>query len=223
MVFEDSYMLYFAEKINKPKRFRELQKYIDVVCAGASLTGWNNTLESPDNWPFPTYPKFLHELTQEKREILDIVNAGMAGTTSKEGIYHIKKCLKLFPNSRYFIIGYGGNDLAFGAVEEKSQEITENLDIMVDLILEKDKKVIIINTPNVNPLKFPAPEEGEKENLKRNYHNPRLLKYFSKKGINIADIWSKLKPEHYEDTLHTNETGSRIIAKQVHDKLSEQI
>jgi hypothetical protein len=34
---------------------------VDVVCAGDSLTGWNN-YGPADSWPHPTYPQFLQGL-----------------------------------------------------------------------------------------------------------------------------------------------------------------
>ena len=41
--------------------FQQERLIVDVVCAGDSLTGWNN--DGPMAcWPYPCYPQFLQEL-----------------------------------------------------------------------------------------------------------------------------------------------------------------
>ena len=56
---------------------------VDVVCAGDSITGWNN-FGSVNSWPYRTYPEFL----QQSCEALDmrIANGGIAWENSQNGI-----------------------------------------------------------------------------------------------------------------------------------------
>ena len=62
--------------------FESARLNVDVVCAGDSLTGWNN-YGPAQYWPFPTYPRFL----QEKCESLDlqVADGGIAGEISDNG------------------------------------------------------------------------------------------------------------------------------------------
>jgi hypothetical protein len=45
--------------LNRPA-FEQDRLVVDVVCAGDSITGWNN-FGPAKFWPFPTYPRFLQE------------------------------------------------------------------------------------------------------------------------------------------------------------------
>ena len=72
------------------------------MCAGDSITGWNNF--GPANlWPYPTYPQFLQQLSEPSG--LRIADGGIAGEVSDNGLSHVKSYLDLFPNALYFIIG----------------------------------------------------------------------------------------------------------------------
>ena len=81
---------------------------VDVVCAGDSLTGWNN-FGPADSWPYQTYPQFLQELCVPLG--LKIANGGIAGEISNNGPQQVADYLALFPNARYFVFGMGTNDL----------------------------------------------------------------------------------------------------------------
>ena len=52
---------------------------VDIVCAGDSLTGWNNYGPAL-SWPYPTYPDFLQELCAPLG--LRIANGGVAGRSA---------------------------------------------------------------------------------------------------------------------------------------------
>ena len=80
---------------------------VDVVCAGDSLTGWNN-FGSVHYWPYPTYPQFLHESCLPLN--LQVANGGIAGEISDNGPQQVRDYLDLFPNARFFIIGMGTNE-----------------------------------------------------------------------------------------------------------------
>jgi len=42
---------------------------------------------------------------------LTIANGGVAGEISENGIWQVQDYLELFPNARFFVVGYGTNDL----------------------------------------------------------------------------------------------------------------
>ena len=99
-------ILYVTDR-GKPT-FQTARLSADVVCAGDSITGWNNFGVVRD-WPYRTYPEFLQRLCEPLG--LSIANGGIAGEVSPNGIAQVRDYLGLFPNARYFVVGYGTNDL----------------------------------------------------------------------------------------------------------------
>jgi lysophospholipase L1-like esterase len=191
---------------------------IDVVCAGDSITGWNNYGSMPD-WPYRTYPEFLQQLCQPAG--LRVANGGIAGEISQNGLGQVQEYLELFPNARYFIIGYGTNDLGiWPQVEQTSRLIIENLDLMVQAIRTGGRKPVLLNVPYVNRLMFPGPL-AENLSRQRDYHNARLREYCLGYHIPLAEICSKMLDEHFADELHPSDGGAKIIAAEVFKVLTE--
>jgi hypothetical protein len=122
--------VYLADR--KSPSFGAVCSSVDVVCAGDSITGWNNIGEV-EGWPFPTYPESLQRLCEPSG--LTVANCGIAGEVSPNGIGQVRDYLELFPTARYFVLGYGANDLdKWPEVERTSPRIVENLDRMVEAI-----------------------------------------------------------------------------------------
>ncbi len=185
---------------------------VDVVCAGDSLTGWNN-YGPADCWPQPVYPQFLQELCRPLG--LRIANAGVAGEISRNGVKQVRECLELFPHARCFIMGYGTNDLAMWSdLERTSGEIIANIGQMVESVRERGKRPIVFNVPYANEPLFP-PRLASQLHAEREFHNARLKEYCNLHGVPLANVCSRLCPEHLADELHTNEPGARIIAEEV--------
>ena len=60
---------------------------------------------------------------------MTIANGGIAGEVSPNGLGQVRDYLDLFPNARYFVVGYGTNDLGmWPQVERTSPRIIDNLD-----------------------------------------------------------------------------------------------
>ena len=135
----------------------------DVVCAGDSLTGWNNFGVVGD-WPYRTYPEFLQRLCDPLG--LTVANGGIAGEVSGNGLGQVEDYLGLFPNARWFVVGYGTNDLGmWPEVERTSPRIIGNLDGMVRAIRDGGRQPILLNVPYANESMFrragrrgPAPD-----------------------------------------------------------------
>ena len=122
--------LYLADR--KSPSFQAGRSSVDVVCAGDSITGWNNIGEV-EGWPFPAYPESLQRLCEPYG--LTVANCGIAGEVSPNGIGQVRDYLELFPNARYLVLGYGANDLdKWPEVEATSPRIIENLDRMIEAI-----------------------------------------------------------------------------------------
>lgn len=197
--------------------FRSLQSQVDIVCAGDSLTGWNN-FGPVATWEFATYPQFLQQrLADQERQV---ANGGIAGEVSKNGPDQIKDYLGLFPNSRYFIIGFGTNDLGtIPDTTQASEGILRNLDTMISLVRDAGKSPVLFNVPDVNKILFP-PEMTRLCDEKRDFHNSRLADFCQERNLPLADIRALLKSEHLGDALHPNEKGARVIADAIFELLS---
>ncbi len=192
--------------------FEQARTAVDVVCAGDSLTGWNN-MGLANEWPYPTYPLYLEEMCRPLK--LSIANGGIAGEISRNGIGHVNNCLKLFPGARYFVIGYGTNDLGMWPdVERTSRRIIDYLDQMVRAVRERARQPILFNVPYANESMFTARVARELHE-KRDYHNERLRAHCAENRIPLADICSRLHDEHFGDELHPNAAGAKIIAEEV--------
>ncbi len=189
---------------------------VSIVCAGDSLTGWNNN--GPHRyWPFPTYPDELQRLCEPLG--LRVANGGIAGEVSDNGPKQVQDYLKLFPNARYFVIGMGTNDLAvISETATASRKIIDNLDQMVQAVLDHGMQAILFNVPHVNESVFPD-HMVETIRAKREYHNPRLKAFCAECGIPLADVCSLLKDDHFADSLHPNTEGAKLIATTVYNVL----
>ena len=116
-------ILYVADR-GMPS-FQTAPLSVDIVCAGDSITGWNN-FGGVRDWPYRTYPEFLQRFCDPLG--LTIANGGIAGEVSPNGLGQVRDYLDLFPNARYFVVGYGTNDLGmWPQVERTSPRIIENL------------------------------------------------------------------------------------------------
>ncbi len=148
--------------------FEAARTAVDVVCAGDSLTGWNN-FGPARTWPYPTYPQFLQELCVPLG--LKIANGGIAGEISDNGPQQVVDYLALFPNSRYFVFGMGTNDLGtWPDTAATSKRIIANLRQMVDFVEDQGKQAVLFNVPNANESMFP-PAVVRELREKRDYHN----------------------------------------------------
>ena len=210
-------VLYVVER--DTDAFESVRTAVDIVCAGDSLTGWNN-FGPAGQWPYRTYPDFLQVLCLPLG--LRIANGGIAGEISDNGPQQVREYLDLFPNARYFVFGMGTNDLGtWPDTESTNRRIIGNLDRMAQLVRGRGKKPILFNVPHANEWMFPAHIATEIHN-KRDYHNPRLKAFCDEHGIPMADICSSLRAEHFGDTLHPNDLGARIIAEAVFQVLPKE-
>jgi lysophospholipase L1-like esterase len=199
--------------------FEAARTVVDVVCAGDSLTGWNNS--GPVHyWPYPTYPEFLQESCAPLG--LRVANGGIAGEISDNGPQQVRDYLDLFPNARFFIMGMGTNDLGtWPDTETASRRIIGNLDRMAQMVLDQGKQPILFNVPHANEAMFSSRFAREIHG-KRDYHNPRLQAFCDEHGIPLADICCLLRDEHFGDELHPNGRGAKIIAEAVFPLLPKE-
>jgi lysophospholipase L1-like esterase len=154
--------------------FQTARLSIDLVCAGDSITGWNNFGVVKD-WPYRTYPEFLQRLCEPLR--LTVANGGIAGEVSPNGVAQVRDYLGLFPNAPNFVVGYGMNDLGmWPAVEQTSPMIIDNLDQMVRAVRDGGRQPILFNVPYANESMFPR-RVAQELHANRDYHDDRLMAY----------------------------------------------
>ena len=198
--------------------FQTARLSADVVCAGDSITGWNNFGVVRD-WPYRTYPEFLQRLCEPLG--WTVANGGIAGEVSPNGLGQVRDYLDLFPNARYFLVGYGTNDLGmWPEVKRTSPRIIENLTQMMRSIRDDGRQPILLNVPYTNESMFPR-RVAEDLHRMRDYHNERLTVHCLENHVPLVDIASKLRDEHFADELHPNDEGAQVIATEVFRVLSE--
>ena len=209
-------VVYIADRRMPP--FQTDSQSADVVCAGDSITGWNN-FGGVRDWPYRTYPEFLQGLCESLG--LRIANGGIAGEVSPNGVGQVRDYLGLFPNARYFVVGYGTNDLGmWPEVERTSPQIIENLHRMVRAIRDGGRQAILLNVPYANESMFPR-RVAEDLHRMRDYHNERLTAHCLENHVPLVDIASRLGDEHFADELHPNDEGAQVIATEVFRVLRE--
>jgi lysophospholipase L1-like esterase len=200
--------------------FEAARHTVEVVCAGDSITGWNN-LGAVAEWPFRSYPEFLQRLCEPPG--LVVANGGIAGEVSGNGLGQVRDYLGLFLNARLFVVGYGTNDLGMWPdVERTSPRIIGNLDGMVKAVRDGGRRPILLNVPPVNGSMFPRPV-AERLRDHRAYHNERLAAYCGEGGVPLVDLATVLRDEHFGDELHPEEEGARVIAQEVFRVLEESL
>lgn len=210
-------VLYLVERYTAA--FEAARTSVEIVCAGDSLTGWNN-YGPVRMWPFRTYPEFLQEHCTPLG--LRTANGGIAGDVSDNGPQQIQDYLDLFPSARIVIMGMGTNDLGtWPDTEAASRRIIGNLGRMVQAVTERGKRPVLFNMPQVNERKFPS-QFARQIHAKRDYHNPRLKAFCDELGVPLADICSLLWDEHFGDELHPNDRGAKIIADAVFQVLPKE-
>ena len=151
--------------------------------------------------PSESYPTLLSEMTG-----LRVINAGINGETSKEGLKRLPKLLE-DPSIKLMILFFGGNDI----MQRRSMEdLKQNLKTMIQMAKQKHINVLLISVPNIglfglSPLSL-YEEVAEEENI------PLLS------GM-LTDILSQ--PSLKTDQIHPNASGYKKMAERIYEKIKE--
>ena len=173
----------------------KLTKNDTILALGDSLTyglGAN---------PSESYPALLSQMTG-----LRVINAGINGETSKEGLERLPKLLE-DPSVKLMILFFGGNDI----MQRRSmEELKQNLKTMIQMAKQKQIDVLLVSVPNISLFGLsPLPlyeEVAEEENI------PLLS------GM-LADILSQ--PSLKTDHIHPNASGYEKMAERIYETLKE--
>jgi lysophospholipase L1-like esterase len=180
----------------KESTIQQLNPQDSILAFGDSLTyGYNAKSDE-------SYPTLLSHLSGHK-----VINAGIPAESSHDGLKRLPKLLE--DNSiKLMILFFGGNDIMQGLSMEN---LKSNLKTMIQMTKEKNIKVLLISVPNLSlfglsPLEL-YEEVADEEDV------PLLS------GM-LADIISK--PSLKSDQIHPNDTGYKIMAEKIYEKLLQE-
>jgi lysophospholipase L1-like esterase len=150
-----------------------------------------------------------------------VADCGIAGEVSPNGLGQVRDYLGLFPDARYYVIGYGSNDLdKWPDVEATSPRIVENLDRMVGAVRAGGRTAVLLGVPNPDWPALPV-EEAEALRHSLGFHNDRLRGYCRAQRVPLVELWGKLGAGQFEDSFHPNDEGAQFIAEAVLRVLTE--
>ena len=174
----------------------ELTKNDTILAFGDSLTyGFGAA-------PNESYPVLLSKMTGRR-----VINAGVNGDTSEEGLQRLSPYLE--DNAvKLMILFFGGNDIM---QRRPMEELKQNLKTMIRMAKKKNIDVLLVSVPNIglfglSPLKL-YEEVAEEENI------PLLS------GM-LADILSQ--PSLKNDQIHPNASGYKKMAERIYETMKEQ-
>ena len=173
-----------------------------------TLTGTNTILAFGDSLtygfgasPTESYPTRLSLLSGYR-----IINAGINGDTSSEGLRRLPQLLEE-GSIKLMILCFGGNDI----IQKKSMsELKQNLKTMIQMAKAKNIEVLLISVPNItlfglSPLEL-YEEVAEEENI------PLL-------SGTLANILSQ--PSLKNDQIHPNALGYKKMADTIYESLKK--
>ncbi len=131
----------------------------------------------------------------QKKTGLRVINAGVSGEESSDGLLRLSKLLKQKPD--LVILCHGGNDILRKRSEEK---LKSNLIEMINLIKASGAKVLLVGVPNFGLLGFKV--------------HSLYAEIVDETGVFFEDdVLSKVlsKNELKIDYIHPNEKGYEIM------------
>jgi len=178
-----------------------------ILFLGDSLTeGLGVTKEN-------AFPKLVETLIQkELKKNITVINGGVSGSTSSDGLARLKWYLKKKP---YIVfLALGANDGLRGLNLKQSQK---NLEEIVEYAQKSKAKVLLAGMripPNYGPQYV--------EDFKKIYQELKN-KYNLKTMPFLLDGVAGVKKMNQRDGIHPNEEGHKIIAKKVFMFLKEEL
>ncbi len=185
-----------------------------IVCFGDSIT--HGAKVNGQSW--------VYLLSKEHRGI-EFINEGRNGrkTADKEELLPV---LKKYPDTDYFLIFLGVNDLKDG-YDSLVNVCIENMKWMISKIRETNSKTkIVILSPTEINLKTMAAL-----NVKKKYNNNTRLSLINlekrykelakEESVGFISLLRSVSPQNYVDGLHPNKKGQQEIANSVWNGLTK--
>ena len=185
-----------------------------IVCFGDSIT--HGAKVNGQSW--------VYLLSKEHKDI-EFINEGRNGrkTADKEELLPV---LKKYPDTDYFLIFLGVNDLKDGN-DSLVNVCIENMKWMISKIRETNSKTkIVILSPTEINLKTMAAL-----NVKKKYNNNTRLSLINlekrykelakEESVGFISLLRSVSPQNYVDGLHPNKKGQQEVANSVWNGLTK--
>ncbi|MFA5455052.1 MAG: arylesterase [Sulfurimonas sp.] len=176
--------LVFTRESKSNLSYIELKKDATILAFGDSITYGYGVMQKE------SYPAQL-----QKKTGLHVINAGVSGEESSEGLQRLPKLLKEKPD--LVILCHGGNDILRKRSEE---ELKNNLIAMINLIKESGAKVLLVGVPNFGMLGFST------HSLYNEVADETEV-FFEEDVLSFVEADNSLKI----DTIHLNKKGYEIM------------
>jgi len=167
-----------------------------IDCFGDSITA-GYRLEPGHAWP-----DALQSDLDQRGYHYKVVNSGVSGNTSKDGVDRLKDVLRLHP--AIVIVEFGGNDGLRGL---PIADTRRNLDTIVATLLHSGSKVILagITLPPNYGSDYIKPFDETYHLIAAKYHLPLLPMLYA----NIYTVPGAIQ----EDGVHPTAKGSQLLAE----------
>lgn len=166
-----------------------------LVCFGDSLTAGAGV--EPDE----AYPAYLQQRLDQEGYSYRVVNEGVSGNTTKDGVNRISEVLQLHP--QVVVVEFGGNDGLRGLPVSQAQQ---NLDLIVQRIKRSGAKVAMagITLPPQYGGEYIRSFDAMFPAVANKYHVP-LLPFVLQNAYGVpGDI--------QEDGVHATAQGNKQVA-----------
>lgn len=185
-----------------------------VICFGDSIT----------YGAFVEGKSWVDDLSAKHNNIT-FVNEGRSGRKTSDR-NELLPVLKKYPNSGYFLIFLGVNDLKNGN-DSMVAQCVENMEWMINKIKETNEKTkIVILAPsdiNLNTMSEINVKKKYNENTKNSLIElEKEYKDLAKKdSLGFISLLQSVSPPNYVDGLHPDEKGQQEIAETVWEGLNK--
>lgn len=184
-----------------------------TICHGANITAFGDSLTTGVGSESGGYPPKLNNLLNNKGKPSTVVNMGVGGEITMQGINRFDSVLASFATD-IILIMEGINDVGFGLSMETSGY---NIQAMID----KAKAAGV--TPVLATL---TPSSWNGETAIPQAWNPMLQSLAGNNGIRIADQYAVILPTWSSitvDGIHPNDSGYQIIANTWYSTIASMI
>jgi acyl-CoA thioesterase-1 len=167
-----------------------------IVCFGDSITAGYGIA------PGQAWPDDLQADLDQRGFRYKVVNAGVSGNTSKDGVYRLKDVLSLHP--AIVIVEFGGNDGLRGL---PIADTRRNLDTIVSTLVHSGSKVILagITLPPNYGSDYIKPFDETYRLIASRYHVPLLPMLYA----NVYTVTGAIQ----QDGVHPTAKGAQLLTE----------
>lgn len=157
-----------------------------------------------------SYPSLLEEMLRRDGFDYEVVNAGVSGHTSADGLARIDWVLEGHENVRVLVLELGANDLLRG---QPVAEMRKNLSEIIKRSKARGARVVLagIVAPTNQGREYQQASAEAFKSLAAEHDVP-LIPFFLDRVAGVAEL-------NLEDGIHPNPEGTKIVAETVYRAL----